>query len=56
MTYFYPPSVENSKSSCGNEIEFSVHKNYFVPNLMQSGEILVPLKEVKNMVYNCHAK
>lgn len=54
MASFYPPSVANPESSCGNETEFSVQKNYFVPNLMQSGVILVPLKEMTNVVYKCH--
>lgn len=54
MAYFYPASVENSKSSCGNETEFSVHKSDFVPYLMQTGVILILLKEMTNVVCDCH--
>lgn len=54
-TYFNLASVENSKSSCGDETEFSVRKSDFVPCLMQSGVILILLKEVPDMVYNCQA-
>lgn len=54
MVSFYPPSVANPESSCGNETEFSVQKNYFVPSLMQSGVSLVPLKEMTKVVSNCH--